>query len=101
MIQKADPDKLIEYIKSVGQIRGNATVVILSSYHPFLKALETEFGKSLLESKWNRYADLLNKIVIGTATPQETIEAKVNFEDLKEWGNKINKYYETLNKISG
>lgn len=100
MIEKVEPDKLLNYIRKVGQANGDVTINILQSHYKFLYSLGTDVGQDLLKHKWKKYCELLNKVVLGTITEEEKAEIKVHFEDLKEWGTKINKYYETVTRVN-
>lgn len=82
----------LEKYKSSKSVRINDLLNSLSRKEVFIKALETEIGRAILDDLICEMARLLDKIVDETASEVERADFRVGRRLIEKWVDKINSY---------
>lgn len=93
--------KVTEILKRYGHKRGQLILLDLARKDRFVEALDTEVGKELLSDAIDRLDFLLSKIIHEESTERDRAEYRVLKQIVEKWGNRVESYLETINKING
>ncbi len=91
-------ETLIKGLYKTGR-RGQSTLAILGKYRPFIDAMESDIGCTLLADLIASHDALLDKIASIEATDEEKAEYKVTKNLIYKWSDRIATYYGTINQI--
>lgn len=80
-------------------LRGAKLLSVLGKQSRLMQAFETDIGKELLRGALTQANMALERIVNETATPGELAEFRVLKRILIDWAQRIETYYENLDKI--
>lgn len=92
------PHDIEKFLKIHGK-RGVKTLSLLGRNHNVYEFASSEIGTTLLKNTMSQMEQLLNKIIDGKATPEETIEYRVRSEFFVQLTDKIDKYLGVRKKV--
>lgn len=93
------PNQITDYLRNTGK-KGSAVLSVLGKTQGFNKAINSSYGKILLEDLMEMYEQSLFKL----ASPEITDDDRADFRAYKRmitrWINKIDMYQKSINALN-
>lgn len=98
------PEERREYLIKVGK-PGRSVLDVIDKLRPYVKAMDTELGKTLLEEDIVAHAKLLNTIYesiidTGNAEQKDAIHLKLLHSRLANIHKKLSAYEESISRVN-
>lgn len=94
----ATSDEIETYLRQMGQ-RGFRTFSKLGKLQPFVEAMQTELGRTILNDFIARYDALLLRLPLPEVTADEKAEFRVLERYLEEYSKRIYEYNTRMSEI--